>query len=137
MGTRSWSRYVQCTNVRLLPYNTAHNFGKWLRNSLPNSCVRTTWNTRNVNPNPNGKLFESDYWHASCPLYCKLADAHLYISRPWSSGDHSLIWDHYIEDVSDMYPAIDQRKPNLLANNYILFSLGYLISNFPSKKETF
>ena len=39
--------------------------------------------TPNPNPNPNGrKLFESDYWHASCPLYCKLADAHLYISRP-------------------------------------------------------
>ena len=37
-------------------------------------------------PNPNGKLFESDYWHVSCPLYCKLADAHLYISRPWSSA---------------------------------------------------
>ena len=33
-----------------------------------------------VYENPNGKLFESDY--ASCPLYCKLADAHLYISRP-------------------------------------------------------
>ena len=32
--------------------------------------------------NPNGKLFESDYWHAGCSLHCKLADAHLYISRP-------------------------------------------------------
>ena len=81
-----------CTNVRLLPYNTADNFGRCLRNSLPNSCVRTTRNTRNFNPNPNGKLFESDYWHASCPLYCKLADAHLYISRPWSSGDHIFWW---------------------------------------------
>ena len=26
-----------CTNVRLLPYNTADNFGRCLRNSLPNS----------------------------------------------------------------------------------------------------
>ena len=54
-----------CTNVRLLPYNTADNFGRCVRNSLPNSCVRTTRNTRNFNPNPNpnpnGKLFESDY----------------------------------------------------------------------------
>ena len=41
-----------------------------------------------VYENPNGKLFESDY--ASCPLYCKLADAHLYISRPWSSGDQTV-----------------------------------------------
>ena len=42
-----------CTNVRLLPYNTADNFGRCLRNSLPNSCVRTTRKTRNFNPNPN------------------------------------------------------------------------------------
>ena len=43
--------------------------------------------TPTLTPNTNGKLFESDYWHASCPLYCKLADVRLYISRPWSSGD--------------------------------------------------
>ena len=79
-----------CTNVRLLPCNTADNFGRCLRISLPNSCVRTTRNKRNFNPNPNPKLFELDYWQSSCPLYCKLADAHLYISRPWSSGNQSL-----------------------------------------------
>ena len=66
------------TNVRMLPYNTADNFGRCLRNSLSNSCVRTTRNTRNfnLNPNPcliltltpNGKLFESDNWHASCHM---------------------------------------------------------------------
>ena len=36
-----------CTNVRLLPYNAADNFGRCLRKSLPNSCVRTTQNTGN------------------------------------------------------------------------------------------
>ena len=35
------------------------------------------------NPNPNGKLFESHYCHANFPLYCKLADAHLYLSRTY------------------------------------------------------
>ena len=101
VGTRSWSRYMyvqMCTSYLTIERTTLVGAVK--------TCFRTlvyehTRNTRNFNPNPNpnpnnpnrnhnpnGKLFESDYWHASCPLYCKPADAHLYISRPWSSGDH-------------------------------------------------
>ena len=70
-----------CTNVRLLPYNTADNFGRCLRNSLVYEQLETR-ETLTPTLIPNGKLFESDYWHASCLLYCKLADAHLQISLP-------------------------------------------------------
>ena len=62
-----------CTNV---PYNTADKFGsRCLRNSLPNSSVQTTRNTRNFNPNPTNiqlirlanLVFLKKAEHRTCP----------------------------------------------------------------------
>ena len=56
-----------CTNVHLLPYNTAHNFiGAFeIRFRILVYEQLKTRETLTLTPNPNGKLFESDYWHAS------------------------------------------------------------------------
>ena len=97
VGTRSWSRYVQmCASYLTIQRTTLVGafeirFRTLVYEQLETreTLTLTPTLTPNPNPNPNGKLFESDYWHASCPLYCKLADTHLYISRPWSSGDRA------------------------------------------------
>ena len=89
VGTRSWSRYVQmCASYLIIQWTTLVGafeirFRTLVYEQLETreTLTLTLTPNPNPNPNPNGKLFESDYWHASCPLYCKLADAHLYISR--------------------------------------------------------
>ena len=89
VGTRSWSRYVEmCASYLTIQRTTLVGAFEIRFRTLVYEQLETRETlTLTPTPNPNGKLFESDYWHASCPLYCKLAAAHLYISRPWSSGD--------------------------------------------------
>ena len=117
VGTTSWSRYVQmCASyltiqrttlvgafeicVRTLVYEQFETRETLTLTLTPNLTLTT---------NPNGKLFGSNSWHASCPLYCKVADAHLYISRPWSSGDH---WKWKSSLNSLIYLSLD--KTNLI-----------------------
>ena len=99
VGTRSWSRYVQICACYLTIQRTTLvgafeiRFRTLVYEQLETRETLTL--TPTLIPNSNGKVFESDYWHASWPLYCKLADAHLYISRPWFSGDHGILMAYF------------------------------------------
>ena len=95
VDSRSWSRYVQMyASYLTIQRKTLLDafeirFQTVVYELLETRETFTLTPTLTMTPtrNPNGKLFESDYWQASCSLHCKLADAHLYISRSWSSGD--------------------------------------------------
>ena len=84
VGTRSWSRYVQmCPSYLTIQRTTLVGIFEICFRTLVYEQLETRETltlTPTLNPNSNGKLFESDYWHASCLLYCKQADTHLYIS---------------------------------------------------------
>ena len=76
VGTRSWSRYVQmCASYLTIQRTTLVRAFEIRFRTLVYEQLETR-ETLTLTPNPNGKLFESDYWHASCPLYCKL-EAHI------------------------------------------------------------
>ena len=69
VGTKSWSRYVQmCASYLTIQRTTLVGAFEIRFQTL----VYKQLETRET----------LTHWHASCPLYCKLADARLYISRP-------------------------------------------------------
>ena len=82
VATRLWSRFVQICACYLTIQPTTLVGAFEIRSRTLVYEQLETRESLTLTPNPNGKLVESDYWYASCPLYCKLADAHLYTSRP-------------------------------------------------------